>query len=67
METETQTVDAVPRHLIGVRIREPLQAEEYLVEEFNFHVGAFCIVETATGTALGEVRRPKRRLPESQR
>ena len=67
METETQTVDAIPRYLIGVRLRESLQAEEYLVEEFDLHVGDFCIVETATGTAMGEVRRPKRPLPDSKR
>ncbi|MBI2154987.1 MAG: stage 0 sporulation protein [Candidatus Rokubacteria bacterium] len=67
METETQTVDAIPRYLIGVRLREPLQAEDYLVEAFDLHVGDFSVVETAAGTAVGEVRRPKRPLPESKR
>src|SRR3989337_4359060 len=67
METSTEIVESIPRYLIGIRLREPLQAEEYLVEEFDLHVGDFCVVETATGTALGEVRRPKRPLPESKR
>jgi cell fate regulator YaaT (PSP1 superfamily) len=44
-----------------------LNADDYLVEEFDLHVGDFCVVEIATGTGLGEVRRPKRPLPESKR
>jgi len=55
------------KFLIGVRLREPLNADDYLVEDFDLHVGDFCVVETATGTAVGEVRRPKRPLPESKR
>src|SRR3989337_610120 len=67
METSTEIVESIPRYLIGIRLREPLQAEESRVEEFALHVGDFCVVETATGTAMGEVRRPKRPLPESKR
>ncbi len=54
------------KFLIGVRLREPLNADDYLVEDFDLHVGDFCVVETPTGTAVGEVRRPKRPLPESK-
>ena len=66
MDAPTETVESSSKFLIGVRLREPLNADDYLVEEFDLHVGDFCIVETATGTALGEVRRPKRPLPESK-
>src|SRR5574337_1250667 len=66
MDAETQTVEAKPKFLIGVRLREPANAEEYQVEEFDLHVGDFCVVEMATGTTVGEVRRAKRPLPESK-
>lgn len=67
MDAQPETAEAVSRHLIGVRLREPLQAEDYLVEEFDLRVGDFCVVETATGTTAGEVGRAKRPLPESGR
>jgi cell fate regulator YaaT (PSP1 superfamily) len=51
-------------YLIGVRLREPLAADDYKLVGFDLHVGDFCIVETATATAIGQVRRPKRELPE---
>jgi len=58
----------VDEFLIGVRFREPLQAEDYkLVGDSKVHVGDFVLVETGSGTAIGEVRRPKRPLPESKR
>ena len=55
------------RYLIGVRLREPLTAEDYLTLETDLHVGEFCVVETGGGTAIGEVRRPKRLLPDFKR
>ncbi len=64
MDAETPTVEAPPRYLIGVRLREPVNADDHLMEEFDLHVGDFCVVETASGTAVGEVRRPRRPLPE---
>jgi cell fate regulator YaaT (PSP1 superfamily) len=67
METDAETVETVPQFLIGLRLREPLQTEDYLMEGFDLHVGDFSVVETATGTAVGEVRRPQRPVPELKR
>jgi cell fate regulator YaaT (PSP1 superfamily) len=55
-------------HLIGLRLREPAPTEDYkLVGDLLLHVGEFALVETANGTAIGEVRRAKRELPEIRR
>ncbi len=67
MDAPTETVETSLKFLIGVRLREPLNADDYLVEEFDLHVGDFCVVESPSGTVVGEVRRPKRLLPESKR
>jgi cell fate regulator YaaT (PSP1 superfamily) len=54
--------------LIGVRLRDAAPADDYkLVEDLPLAVGAVVVVETATGTALGEVRRPRRPLPDFKR
>jgi cell fate regulator YaaT (PSP1 superfamily) len=54
--------------LVGIRLREPAPTEEYrLVGPLSLHVGDFAVVETATGTAVAEVRRPPRPLPETRR
>jgi cell fate regulator YaaT (PSP1 superfamily) len=54
--------------LIGVRLRDAAPAEDYkLVEDVTPAVGDIVVVETATGTALGEVRRPRRPLPDFKR
>ncbi len=54
--------------LIGVRLRDTASADDYkLVGGAALSVGAIVMVETATGTALGEVRRPRRLLPEFKR
>ena len=50
-----------------MRLREPLQAEDHLTDMEDLHVGDFGVVETGQGTAVGEVRRPKRPLPEFKR
>src|SRR5215470_10209254 len=69
-----ETPEAVPSdpeanlpYLIGVRLREPLQAEDYQTDIEELHVGDFVVVETGQGTTVGEVRRPKRPLPEFKR
>jgi cell fate regulator YaaT (PSP1 superfamily) len=53
--------------LIGVRLRPTALAEDYRVGELALHVGDLVVVETGTGTAFGEVRRPRRPLPEARR
>jgi cell fate regulator YaaT (PSP1 superfamily) len=54
-------------YLVGVRLREPLMAEDYATTDPDLHVGDFVVVETGGGTAVGELRRPKRPLPEFKR
>src|SRR2546428_34426 len=54
--------------LIGIRLRDSAPADDYkLVEDVAPSVGDIVMVETATGTALGEVRRPRRPLPDFKR
>ncbi|HET8576605.1 MAG TPA: regulatory iron-sulfur-containing complex subunit RicT [Methylomirabilota bacterium] len=60
-------VEEAPQFLIGVRLREPLMADDYLTTEVELHVGEFVLVETGGGGTVGEVRRPKRPLPEFKR
>jgi cell fate regulator YaaT (PSP1 superfamily) len=57
-------MEARVQYLIGIRLREPIMAEDYLTTDSELHVGDFCVVETGGGTAVGEVRRPHRPLPE---
>lgn len=60
--------DTPEQWLIGIRLRNAAPADDYkLVEDRALHVGDLVVVETATGTALGEVRRPRRPLPEFKR
>ena len=70
--TETATTpvalpEAELQYLIGIRLREPLQAEDYLTTDVDLHVGDVVAVETGQGTGIGEVRRPKRLLPDFKR
>jgi len=74
MSDITETPEAPPvepeanlPYLIGVRLREPLQAEDHQTAMEDLHVGDFVVVETGQGTVVGEVRRPKRPLPEFKR
>jgi cell fate regulator YaaT (PSP1 superfamily) len=67
-----QTMDglepaAASRRLVGVRLREGARADDYLVEDLVLHVGDHCVVEVASGHAVGQVRRPARDVPESKR
>lgn len=52
--------------LVGIRLREPAKADDYLIEGFTVRVGEFCLVEVPNGSAVGEVRRPLRPLPEGK-
>jgi cell fate regulator YaaT (PSP1 superfamily) len=55
-------------HLVGVRLRETAPADDYkLVGDLPLHVGDIVVVETQGETALGEVRRPRREVPDSKR
>jgi cell fate regulator YaaT (PSP1 superfamily) len=60
-------VEELPQFLIGIRLREPVMADDCLTTDAELHVGDFVIVETGNGSAVGEVRRPKRPLPEFKR
>jgi cell fate regulator YaaT (PSP1 superfamily) len=60
--------DACEEWLIGIRLRDAAPADDYkLVDDVTLGVGDIVMVETATGTALGEVRRPRRQLPDFKR
>ena len=64
---ESPLVDETPRYLIGVRLREPLLADDYQTTDADLHVGDFVLVETGGAPVLGEVRRPKRPVPSFKR
>lgn len=54
--------------LIGVRLRAGQNAGDYRVsEDLDLHVGDLCLVETEGEPAVGEIRRPRRLLPEAKR
>jgi len=60
--------EMLEEYLIGIRLRDSSPAEDYkLVEDVAPSVGDIVVVETATGTAIGEVRRPRRALPDFKR
>jgi len=61
-------MDATNEYLVGVRLRETAPADDYkLVGDLVLHVGDVVRVETQSGTALGEVRRARRPVPELRR
>jgi cell fate regulator YaaT (PSP1 superfamily) len=63
--TDPETVN---EYLVGVRLRDTAAADDYkLVGDLVLHVGDVVSVETQSGTALGEVRRPRRPVPEFRR
>jgi cell fate regulator YaaT (PSP1 superfamily) len=62
-----EDAQVTPLYLVGLRLREPLFAEDYLTTETELHVGDLAVVEATGGTAVAEVRRPKRPLPEFKR
>ena len=67
MSETAETEATAVTYLVGVRLREPLMAEDYATTDPDLHVGDFVVVETGGGSAVGEVRRPKRQLPEFKR
>jgi len=61
-------MEATSEYLVGVRLRETAAADDYkLVGDLVLHVGDVVRVETQSGTAIGEVRRPCRPVPELRR
>jgi cell fate regulator YaaT (PSP1 superfamily) len=55
-------------YLVGVRLRDTAAADDYkLVGDLPLHVGDVVVVEAQTGTVTGEVRRPRRIVPEFKR
>jgi cell fate regulator YaaT (PSP1 superfamily) len=55
-------------YLVGVRLRDTAPADDYkLVGDLPLHVGDVVVVEAATGTLTGEVRRPRRVVPDVKR
>jgi cell fate regulator YaaT (PSP1 superfamily) len=63
----TTAVEPAPEYLIGVRLREPALADDYVTSDAALAVGDFCVVEGGDDTAVGQVRRPARAWPESRR
>jgi len=54
--------------LVGVRLRETAPADDYrAAEELELHVGDLVLVETSAESTIGEVRRPRREIPEAKR
>jgi cell fate regulator YaaT (PSP1 superfamily) len=58
-----------PDYLVGIRLREVTPAEDYKLvgDEITLAVGDFAVVEAAGGELVGEVRRPRRPLPDFKR
>src|SRR5712691_3066848 len=54
-------------HLIGIRLRETAPADDYKLVDLFARVGDLVLVETATEPLVGEVRRPRRPVPEHKR
>jgi len=53
--------------LVGIRLRETAAADDYRVADLELHVGDLVLVETSAETTIGEVRRPKRAIPEAKK
>src|SRR5215470_6834703 len=64
---DERTTNGADERLIGIRLRDGWQTDDYKVVDLRLHVGDLALVETAGGTAVGEVRRPSRPLPDFKR
>lgn len=67
VEVHDESLEVPPKFLVGIRLREPVNADDYLAEDLELHVGDFCVVEVPNGTAVGQVRRPRRPVSEAKR
>src|SRR6266849_5171349 len=55
-------------YLIGIRLREVARADDFLTaEDLELHVGDLVVVSSESGETIGEVRRPRRPLPDFKR
>ena len=54
-------------YLVGVRLRPTGQADDYRVGDLELHVGDLVLVETSSEQVMGEIRRPKREIPETKK
>jgi cell fate regulator YaaT (PSP1 superfamily) len=60
--------EQIDEWLIGIRLRDTVPADDFkLVEDLAVTVGDIVLVETGSSTALGEIRRPRRAVPEFKR
>jgi cell fate regulator YaaT (PSP1 superfamily) len=62
-----RSTEEAAEFLIGIRLRDGQAADDYKMVDLRLHVGDLAVVETSSGTAIGEVRRPARPLPEFRR
>ena len=54
--------------LVGIRLRDTSQADDYRVAgDLELHVGDLVLVETSAESTIGEVRRPRREIPEAKK
>jgi cell fate regulator YaaT (PSP1 superfamily) len=60
-------MDPMDDYLIGVRLHATATADDYRVGDLELHVGDLVVVEAAGESAVGEVRRPRRALPEAKK
>jgi cell fate regulator YaaT (PSP1 superfamily) len=67
IETTAGPAEDARAYLVGVRLRQPLFPDDYLTTDLEIEIGDFCVVEAADGTAVGEVRRARREVPEAKR
>jgi len=54
-------------YLVGVRLRETAPADDYKLVDLFVRVGDLVLVETSAEPWVGEVRRPRRLVPEHKR
>jgi cell fate regulator YaaT (PSP1 superfamily) len=65
-----RSIESLPaEYLVGVRLRALGQTDDYKVvgDDLELHVGDLVLVEAAGGELVGEIRRPRRPLPEFKR
>ncbi|MGH7311606.1 MAG: PSP1 domain-containing protein [Candidatus Rokuibacteriota bacterium] len=61
--------EVATEYLVGIRLREVATADDYKLvgDDLAFSVGDCAVVEAAGGELVGEIRRPRRPLPDFKR